>query len=225
MLGLIPVDGIPRRHPDANKWYHRINTTSRDQLIPYLCFVATPNKVRHNAVRKAFFSLWRAHAWRLWALTWNTKRNFRYPTPEEHALKSTPDVPYDYSSKMPDICGPNIWAIYIRGLLNYCKPVRALLPALYPLLCVLDLHKFADVCILYFWLVVGHRIGPTSNPQNIDHDMQNSTLCLHYSAHNYATPISWLSWKMYRPFGQRGADSFFQQPEEPRLDLAINMLD
>jgi hypothetical protein len=223
-LKFLQKNNIPVRHPNTNCWYGRTNTTSRDQLIPYLCFTATPNKANHGLVRSSFLKLAAQHAKRLFLFAWNTKRNFRYPTLEEHLAKSTPDVPFDYSSKFPDICGPNIWAIYLRGFMHYSLPKVARL-ALYPVLCVLDMYELLSVVYLQLQKVIGKHIGPTSQPNTIDHDQQNATLCNHYSAHNYPTPVSWLSWKMHKPFGLKAADSFFAQPEEPRLDLAINMLD
>jgi hypothetical protein len=223
-LSLLQVDGIPRRHPDTSKWYHRTNTTSRDQLIPYLAFTATPHSSHPSIVRDSFMRLVAQHARKLFLFTWNTKRNFRYPTPEEHAAKSTPDVPFDYSDKTPDFCGPNVWAIYLRGLMHYkCNKIAQW--AAYPILHILDLHKFADICLLYVSLGLGKKIGPTHQKWSIDHDMQNSTLCVHYCYKNFPTFISWITWKLLKPQAIKAAESFFQQPDEPRLDIVIRQLD
>lgn len=225
-LELLQIDGIPRRHPDTSKWYWPTNTTSRDQLIPYLCFVATPSKAAPKLVRSHFLKLVSQHAKRLFLFTWNTKRNFRYPTLEEHQAKSTPDVKWDYSSKLPDFCGPNIWAVYLRGLMQYnCLPKTAKGFA-YALLHVLDMHKLLDASITALQhYILKQQFGPTRIASNLDHDCQNAALTIHYSAHNIPTVISWLTWKLYKPMAQKAAESFFQQDKEPRLDIAIHMLD
>lgn len=220
-LNLLQVNGIPRRHPDESKWYHRTNTTSRDQLIPYLCFVARPKA----SVRPHFVELVAQHRKRLFMFTWNTKRNFRYPTLEEHQIKSTPDVKWDYEDKTPDFCGPNVWAVYLRGFLQHNLLPKILNAPAHILLHVLDLHKFVDCLIaLTQHYVLRKQFGPTSKPGTIDHDCQNSTLVMHYAAHNRPTIISKLTWMLYRPMAQKAARSFFQQAEEPRLDIAIEQL-
>lgn len=216
-LNLLQAGGIPIRHPDSTKWYCTTDRTSRDQLIPYLCYTAA-------YAPQAFKSLATAHAKRLFALTWNCRRNFVYPTLEAHERLSTPDVPWNYAWKLPDICFASVWAVYVRGFMQHTTLGRLLRPLLYVLLHVLDLHKAADICILYVQLGLGRQIGPTWQTNSIDHDMSNSVLPAHYSATHYPTFISYISWKLLKPWGNVAAKSFFQQPEEPRLDLAIKAL-
>lgn len=216
-LKLLQVNGIPRRHPDTNAWYGHTNRTSRDQLMPYLCYVSV-----HSSSH--FLKLAAQHAKHLFMFTWNTRRNFQYPTLEEHRAKSTPDVAWNYRWKMPDFCFANVWAIYVRGFMRHTLLGKLLSPVLYALLHVLDLHRLADLLHLYAQLAMGRKIGPTRIPNSIDHDMQNQTLGMHHAATNYPTLISYISWKLYKPYAVEGARSFFQQAEEPRLDIAIECL-
>lgn len=223
-LDQLQVNGIPIRHPDADKWYSSTNRTSRDQLIPYLCFVATPNHASPHRVRNAFYALVAQHAKRLFVLTWNTKRNWQYPTLEEHTAKSTPDVVWNYDSKLPDICFANVWAIYLRGWLNHSNYAFLLLPLIYPMLHLLDLYALASVLLIVAQRLVGMKPASTRVKWSIDHDMQNLTLPCHFSASHWATGISALTWLLIKPIGNEAARSFFQQPEEPRLDIAIKLL-
>ena len=215
-LQLLQQAGIPIRHPDSTRWYSRPNTTSRDQLIPYLCYVAThrPDYFKQLAAQ---------HAKRAFVFAWNTHRNFQYSTPEEQLAKS--NVSWNYAWKLPDICGPNVWAIYLRGLLKHSKISGALAPILKLPLYVLDLQQLVAVSIIYIQLILGYRIGPTSRPRSIDHDMQNLILPCHLAAHNSPTLLSKLTWNMLKPVAKVAAKSFFQQPDEPRLDLALSRLD
>lgn len=105
----------PIRHPNAELWYGRPHTCSRDQLRPTLYYLGAQMRLGPPAaILELYLKLWDAHK-RLWCcLTWNTKRNFQYPTLEEHTAKSTPDVPWNFSSKLPDLTGPEVWATWIR---------------------------------------------------------------------------------------------------------------
>lgn len=215
-LNLLQANGIPIRHPDTSKWYSSTNRTSRDQLIPYLCYTSV-----HS--RSHFLKLAAQHAKHLFLFTWNTRRNWQYSTLAEHTAKS--DVPWNYAWKMPDICLLNVWAIYVRGFMQHTITGKLLSPLLYALLHILDLHRLADVLLVVAQSAAGRKIGPTYLPNTIDHDMQNLTLGVHHAAHNSPTIISILTWLLYKPYGIEAARSFFQQPGEPRLDIAIEALD
>jgi hypothetical protein len=221
-LSYLVRDGVPLRHPDAKKWYGNVNRTSRDQLIPYLCYIASPNRTAKPAIAKLYFQALAAqHAKRLFLLTWNNRRNFQYPTLAEHLQYSTPDVAWDYSWKLPDICGPDIWACYLRGAMQYWWAARAF----YPLLPILDLYLLADTLRIYWQLKVLKRtIGPTHAAKTIDHDKKNTTLLAHQAATHFATPISWLTWKLLKPIARLAARSFYNQPHEPPLYLSIEQL-
>lgn len=217
-LNLLQIAGIPIRHPDTTKWYSSTNRTSRDQLVPYLCYTSA-----HN--RSHFLKLAYQHAKHLFLFTWNTRRNHVYEHQEDHILYSTPDVEWNYSWKLPDICLLNIWAIYVRGFIQHTLTGKLLSPLLYPLLHVLDLHRLADVLLVVAQVSSGRKIGPTYLPNAVDHDMQNLTLGVHHAAHHFPTFISMITWAIYKPYGREAAVSFFTQPDEPRLDIAINRLD
>lgn len=217
-LTLLQLNGIPRRHPDESKWYSSTDRTSRDQLIPYLCYTAT-------YAPQAFKALAVAHSKHLFMFAWNTRRNFQYSTLEAHQRLSTPDVAWNYAWKMPDICGPNIWAIYLRAFATHSLTGKALLPIIYPLLHVLDLQQFiACIGLAFSHYILGHEFGRTSNSNALDHDCQNSTLMNHYSATHHATIFSKITWLLFMPMGRKAARSFFTQDEEPRLDIAIETL-
>lgn len=220
-LSWLVLNGVPRRHPDPLKWYCGINRTSRDQLIPYLCYVASPARTALPEVTKAYYkALVVQHAKHLFLLTWNTRRNFQYPTLAEHQALSTPDVKWNYAWKLPDICGPDIWACYLRGAMQYWPALRCL----WPLLNLLDLYQLADVAFIYLQLAQGKKIGPTSQARSIDHDKKNTALLAHHAAHHMPTLLSKLTWKLLKPIAQQAALSFYTQAEEPPLHLAIELL-
>lgn len=83
----------PVRHPDSSKWYGKLNRFSRDQLIPLICAGI------YNGKYAAIDYLCRMHK-RKWFMTaWNRVPN--YVMDEEY-------------TKFPDICGPEVWALWIR---------------------------------------------------------------------------------------------------------------
>ena len=126
-VGMYLYGTEPVRHPDRNKWYGRPGRFSRDQLVAMLCGLA----MSHNPwARKELFKM---HFKRGFVLAWNRIRNHVYEDPAEHLAKSTPDVLWNPRPKMPDICGPEVWALWIRVWRAW---------PLYPLLLVLDLESF-----------------------------------------------------------------------------------
>lgn len=102
------AEGLPLRHPDTTKWYGQPDRFSRDQLIPMICSAIAGQHIRG-------YRFYNAHKKRLFLTTWNTKGN------------GSIDMP----TKMPDICGPEIWGLWIR----FKKPWWARL-----VLCALDLQ-------------------------------------------------------------------------------------
>jgi hypothetical protein len=221
-LSWLVVDGIPRRHPDPLKWYSATNTTSRDQLTPYLIYLASHAPMDSRLAKAYFKRLAWQHAKHAFLLAWNTRRNFMYPTLALHEARSTPDVQWNYSWKVPDICGPDIWSIYIRGLITYSMWGWLA----WPLLWILDLAMVIDTIWLYAQASAGRKIGPTGRgTATIDHDRRNATLIAHFSATNSPTLLSKLVWRLQRPWGMRAAISFWTQPEEPPVYKAIALLD
>jgi hypothetical protein len=119
---------ILRRHPNPEKWYSDWDRASRDQTIPYIILLGETKSYR---LLSAYFL---GHLLRGLLFTTNIRRNHVYKTLEEHQLRSTPDVKWNYSVKLPDFTAFEFFALYIRAL---PKPLRV---ALYPLLLIGDLE-------------------------------------------------------------------------------------
>lgn len=82
----------PLRHPDAKKWYGQPWRFSRDQLISILC--------GGQMVNLSVDGLFRAHRKRWFLTTWNILQN-------DGSAKTFP-------ANCGDICGPEVWALWIR---------------------------------------------------------------------------------------------------------------
>lgn len=82
----------PLRHPDRKKWYGQPWRYSRDQLIAMLSG-AIVTKLPMDGT-------YRAHKKRWFLTTWNTVQN-------DGTAKSFP-------ANLGDICGPEVWALWIR---------------------------------------------------------------------------------------------------------------
>lgn len=158
----------PVRHPDQNKWYGRPGRFSRDQLVGMLCGMAIDQ--RNQWARLALF---RMHQQRGFCLAWNKIRNHVYETYEEHRVKSTPDVAWNIEPKMPDICGPEVWALWIRVWRAWY---------LYPLLLILDLENFVGA-LHWRWF-------------RDDNVARNHLLTTHVGRKVMPTPWSWLSYRL-----------------------------
>lgn len=95
----------PLRHPDSTKWYGQKNRFSRDQLISTLC-----GDLNQHDFNTPF--LYYSHKHKYFLTSWNTKGNGQMDMPD----------------KFPDICGPEVWALWIRILKPWWG--RLLLPLL-----------------------------------------------------------------------------------------------
>lgn len=123
------VEGeTPVRHPNSDKWYGLPWRFSRDQLIGLLCGLII--RRRNFLCRATGWRLFEMHTQRWLVLAWNKYRNHVYPSLEEHLEKSTRDVKWRPEEKFPDICGPEVLALWIRFWRFY---------PLWPLLWILDL--------------------------------------------------------------------------------------
>lgn len=154
----------PVRHPNKAKWYGRPGRFSRDQLIPYLCFLImwpAPH-LREN--------LFRQHKKKWLVTTWNRIRNFVYEDKDEHYIKSTPDVKWDPSPKMPDLTLFEVWGLWIRAYRAYL---------LYPLLLIFDLETLGGT-ITWWW--------------REDRLTRNHLLVMYVTNKVMPTPWSWLTW-------------------------------
>lgn len=126
-----------RRSLHASKWYADFDRTSRDQLIPLVIWLGLFKKKR--ALRAVFFD----HLRRGLLFAYNTRRNFQYATPEETAAKNPPGggVVWNYGWKIPDLTGPEFWALYIRGFASYW---------LFPLLYLFDIFPMLGAIVIRF---------------------------------------------------------------------------
>lgn len=182
--------GKYRRSWHPGKWYSNCDRTSRDQLIPLVILCGLIEDKSH--LRDIF----KDHFKRGLLFAYNTRRNFQYPTQEEHLEKSTPDVKWNYSWKLPDITGPAFWALYIRGF-NLCY--------LRPLLELLDLEILFGAVILRF--------------QEKRDDVINHALILEYSKVRLDTFVSKLARLVTsKLFLQSKLDRFFSKEIEPPIN-------
>lgn len=183
--------GNGRRHPDPTKWYSDWDRFSRDQAISLLIgmFMA-------GAYLQAFKFFLR-HCTRGLLFMTNTRRNFMYPTLEEHLQKATPDVVWDYSWKLPDLTGPEFWSIYVRGFRYpislfiglWSLVIGSFNPILISagILTVLDLELLIGVLVKVLW----YARTPTNDDDN------NLIMSLMFSK-KLTTPVSFLARKIYR---------------------------
>lgn len=87
----------PVRHPNVSMWYGRPDRFSRDQLVATLCGRLAVGYSASNSVTTVLYV---AHRHRYFLTAWNTKGNGQMDMPD----------------KFPDICGPEVWALWIRIL-------------------------------------------------------------------------------------------------------------
>lgn len=184
--------GNGRRHSDENKWYGDWNRFSRDQAIAFL--IGMFNVHLYVDALKFFLR----HLTRGLLFMTNTRHNFQYKTKEEHLLKSTPDVEWDYSWKLPDLTGPEFWNIYLRGFSPIWLPIWlvigfiynfSLLEFAYPylLMCLFDVEMLLSSIVKVCWYA--------RTPSNDDDS--NHIMVLLFSK-RFTTPISFLARKIYR---------------------------
>lgn len=193
------------RHPDPKMWYSDVNRFSRDQMRPLLYFLGL--QIKHMGIKAHRRNLFKQHLKHLLLFTWNTKRNFQYESPEEHALKSTKDVKHNWRSKLPDFTGPEVWATWIRVLR---------LRVLWPLLLVLDLELLLSSCVKQMMF---RLLG------QLKHDQRNHALGVHFANSNMPTPVSWLAKLIYgKKLPLAAFKSFWSHPSEPPIDLYISKL-
>ncbi len=175
-------------HPD--KWYSDWDRTSRDQLTPITILLGF-YKTNGVSLELNF----RDHLKRGLLFTYNTRRNHVYKTQEDHVRLSTPDVPWDYSWKLPDFTGPEFWALYIRGF--NCI-------SLYPILFLCDLHTLLGSIAIRF---------------NKQDDVINHALILEYAKVQLDTPVMKLArWITPRKLIQARLDQFFGKEIEPPIN-------
>lgn len=163
----------PRRHPDRSRWYGLDDRFSRDQLIPLIICLAYKNFPR---TLKALFKTHLKKGWLLFA--WNTKRNYQYPTFEEHrdaknAGHIGKEIEWKYKWKVPDVTAFEVWAIYIRAFQIWY---------LYPLLYLFDLETLIGTVVKNYSKSNIHR---------------NHIMVLYYGMKRYDTLLMKLARKIY----------------------------
>lgn len=184
--------GLLRRSPHPGKWYSMPERLSRDQFIPALaCLIRQQNKPLLERVAGR-------HARRGYLFAWNTRRNFQYPTLDEHLRKSTPDVEWNYSWKVPDFCGPAIWAMYSRAFGERWGIRRYL----------------GDLETLVNSLIV--RLNPKRD------DVINHLIILHLANNLKPTKLARLA-RLITPYDLllKRMDTFFGKDQEPPLNEIV----
>lgn len=182
-----------RRSPEENKWYSMWNRQSRDQMIPAIILLGEAR--RYKLLAWFIFG----HLTRGMLFMTNTRKNFQYPTLAQHLERSTPDVKWDYRWKLPDLTGPEFWALEIRAMPLLIRII------LWPVLAIFDLETLTGALVKRF-------VTPK------DHDIINHGLVMINGMRNQPTPFMWLATKITNAkFVQDRLNSFFTQPGEPRL--------
>lgn len=117
--------GLYCRHPNPDKWYSRNDTFSRDQLTPLIAYLSI------IGVMAPIRRLFKQHLKRGLLFAWNTREIDSYPGQD------------NYKWKIPDITGPEIWAMWIRAFNCY---------TLYPLLFLFDIQTLISSILYRFKL-------------------------------------------------------------------------
>lgn len=141
------------RHPDPNKWYSNPDTLSRDQLTPLLALIGLLK------IKTRRWNLFKQHIKRLLLFAWNTRKNGQINPPW----------------KVPDLCGPDIWGMWIRAFRFW---------PLYPVLLVSDFQTLIGSFI--------YRLKLSSNTIQMNH-----IIVVDYSNRIMPTPLSYLSKIVY----------------------------
>ena len=188
------------RHPDTDRWYGFENRFSRDQFIPLLICLST---FRFNKARwEVFFK----HLLHGFLFAWNTRRNYRYPTLDQHLRAKElghigREIEHEWKWKMPDLTGPEIWALWIRVF--RCYP-------LYPLLFLFDLETL---------------VGTLVKNKSEDNIHRNHILILHHGKKVMTTPIMWLARKLYDKDNARERNNrHYQHGSYPPINKYLNRL-
>jgi len=218
---LLRESGRWRRHCDVTKWYAGTNRTSRDQLTPLMAFL-----VAHKPSKDLYWELVRSLACRGFLFAFNTRKNFQYPTLLEHQQKSTPDVDWNYKWKVPDVLGPDIWALLARGAIEQApnRVIQILFSALLrPILWLGDLQLIGAALVSQYKFKFKAHKG--TGRAGIDHDDRNQALKTDVAQRFSPTLLSKVAGLIYgtaRPLACFA--SFWASEEEPPIDKFISLL-
>jgi hypothetical protein len=188
--------GLGRRHPDPTQWYSQWNRMSRDQMIPLLIAMGEYGCWPHAA--------WWTIGQALRAFLFATNTRNDGATAQNNGQSNGNGGTYDYSWKLPDLTGPDVWALEIRAL-----PWQLGI-FLYPLLMVFDLYILGGAIYLRWF-------------DTDDTDVINHVMTCIWSERKLATPWILLTNKFVNKASdlQARMTTFFSYPTQPRMDLVL----
>ena len=220
-VNLLRTAGRWIRHPDASKWYSNPECTSRDQLTPLIAFLCVYKPGGH-----LFRQLCAQLAKRGFLFAFNVRKNFQYPTAELHAQRSTPDVVWNYKWKVPDVLGPDIWAMLARGAIVHAqsRAIQILFSALLrPILWLGDLQLLGAAIVSQYKFRFRAHLG--TGRAGIDHDDRNQAIKTHFAANVHTTYIAQLARLIYGTTRPLYCFKSFWAPEsEPPIDRFMGLL-
>lgn len=193
--------GILRRHPDPTKWYSDWDRMSRDQTYPFI--MAAKEYGDSNTV----WSYILGHFLRLFLFTTNIRNNGATAANDGTIYDPVSGTKWNYGVKLPDITGPDFWAVEIRALptlVGVC---------LYPLLCVLDLYTLFSAMFLRWY----------NTDQN---DVINHVIMSVFNSKYLPTPFTWIMNKFINNASDlnRRLAIFFSGEGQPRMDKLVEGL-
>jgi len=176
--------GIYIRNPEPNVWYDDPSNTSRDQLTPVICFLATMSNSPTPAIAKPYRKI-------LTRLLWACLKRGMFAQ-NIHANWIDPKTaPW----KIPDPLTPDLWAIFARGYVRSWA-----LPLAIPFIIFGDIFQIFSA-MFKVWApesVDGTLSFHMPGPDSVDDmNMNNGIITNQY---NWPTPFSWLARKIYKTF-------------------------
>lgn len=184
------------RHPDTSRWYSEPDRLSSDQARSMLAACA----VQGEGGRKAAARFACAHWCRGLLFMTNTRRNGATRENHGQVYKQVDgkDVRRDYSWKLPDVTGPEFWALLIRATRS--RWLRWLLP-------LLDISSLLSAIV---------------SRANLHPDVRNRIQLSVLGTHVWPTRCSKLAAKLYAkgPLIE-SARAFWGVPWEPPMDVYL----
>lgn len=182
---LQPKPGIYTRHCDPNFWGSDPRNTSRDQLVPVICYLS------FLASRSG--DLGKEYQYKLAALLKAClKRGMFaqniYPNWEDPRTQ-------EVKKKLPDFLNFDLWGMFARGFVNTWY-----FPIAIPFILFGDLFLVLSVLFTLFAPINQDATLKFRMPGPTDVDDDNINNVLMVSQHVYQTPLSWLARKIYKRF-------------------------
>lgn len=178
--------GLYVRSPEPGTWSDSVTNTSRDQLTPVICFLAT----MANSPTPEIAKPWRDALTRLlWACL---KRGMFAQNIHENGVD-----PATAPWKMPDFLNFDLWGIFARG---YVRTWAA--PIAIPFIIFGDLWQILS-SIFKVWVPI-NKDGTLQfrwpTPDDVDDMNMNNVLIT--SQYNWQTPFTWIARKIYKKYRQ-----------------------